>query len=102
MHIFANDLVTKSVNCKLLKVFVFDSELHHLKESFGPSNELIISLQRSNQRKTIDNGNLSSTLQQEAQFLASYNYEKNTLWGKQASNNLWENIGMPLILLSRY
>lgn len=81
---------------------MFDSELHHLKESFGPSNELIISLQRSNQRKTIDNGTLSSTLQQEAQFLASYNYEKNTLWGKQASNNLWENIGMPLILLSRY
>ncbi|KAK9179804.1 hypothetical protein WN943_029009 [Citrus x changshan-huyou] len=58
-------------------------ELHHLKESFGPSNELIISLQRSNQRKTINNGTLSSTLQQEAQFLASYNYEKNTLWGKQ-------------------
>ncbi|KAH9764513.1 cellulose synthase-like protein G2 [Citrus sinensis] len=64
-------------------------ELHHLKESFGPSNELIISLQRSNQRKTIDNGNLSSTLQQEAQFLASYNYEKNTLWGKQAR---WKSV----------
>ncbi|GAY52603.1 hypothetical protein CUMW_143190, partial [Citrus unshiu] len=59
-------------------------ELHHLNESFGPSNELIISLQRSNQHKTIDNGILSSTLQQEAKFLASYNYEKNTLWRKQA------------------
>ncbi|KAH9682159.1 cellulose synthase-like protein G2 [Citrus sinensis] len=64
-------------------------ELHHLKESFGPSNELIISLQRSNQRKTINNGTLSSTLQQEAQFLASYNYEKNTLWGKQAR---WKSV----------
>ncbi|KAK9182804.1 hypothetical protein WN944_025950 [Citrus x changshan-huyou] len=64
-------------------MFVFDSELHHLKESFGPSNELIISLQRSNQHKTIDNGILSSTLQQEAEFLASYNYEKSTLWRKQ-------------------
>lgn len=58
-------------------------ELYHLKESFGPSNELIVSLQRSNQHKTIDNGTLSSTPQNEAQFLASYNYEKNTLWGKQ-------------------
>ncbi|KAH9682166.1 cellulose synthase-like protein G2 [Citrus sinensis] len=64
-------------------------ELHHLKESFGPSNELIISLQRSNQRKTIGNGTLSSTLQQEAQFLASYNYETNTLWGKQAR---WKSV----------
>ena len=88
--------MTKSVSCKLLKVFVFDSELHHLKESFGPSNELIISLHRSNQHKTIDNGILSSTLQQEAEFLASYNYEKNSVWRKQASN-LCENIGMPSI-----
>ncbi|KAJ0092161.1 hypothetical protein Patl1_25190 [Pistacia atlantica] len=61
-------------------------DLFGLKQAFGPSNELIMSLQHNKQHNIIDRGTSSSILQEEAQFLASCTYEKETLWGKQASN----------------
>uniref|UniRef100_A0A6N2N3K5 Cellulose synthase-like protein G2 n=1 Tax=Salix viminalis TaxID=40686 RepID=A0A6N2N3K5_SALVM len=55
----------------------------HLKQSFGHSNEFIMSVHKIYQYGAIKNTESSSKLQQEAQFLASCTYEKNTLWGEQ-------------------
>ncbi|KAK2647221.1 hypothetical protein Ddye_022416 [Dipteronia dyeriana] len=62
---------------------VSQKDLLHLKQSFGTSNEFIVSLQLSNQHNIIDGRTLSKSLQQEAQFLASCTYEEDTPWGKQ-------------------
>ncbi|KAG5236327.1 cellulose synthase protein [Salix suchowensis] len=55
----------------------------HLKQSFGHSNEFIMSVHKIYQYGAIKNTESSGKLQQEAQFLASCTYEKNTLWGEQ-------------------
>jgi plasmid maintenance system antidote protein VapI len=55
-----------------------------LKQSFGHSNEFIMSIHKIYQYSAIKNTESSSKLQQEAPFLSSCTYEKNTLWGEQA------------------
>ncbi|CAK7327210.1 unnamed protein product [Dovyalis caffra] len=55
----------------------------HLKQSFGHSNEFIMSVHKIYQHSAIKYTESSSKLQQEAQFLASCIYEKNTLWGEE-------------------
>ncbi|XP_011030535.1 PREDICTED: cellulose synthase-like protein G1 [Populus euphratica] len=54
-----------------------------LKQSFGHSNEFIRSIHNIYQYSAIKNTESSCKLQQEAQFLSSCTYEKNTLWGEQ-------------------
>lgn len=68
------------------KLLHFDSDLSALKQAFGPSNEFIMSLKNNKQHNIMCSGTSSSILQEEAQFLASCTYEKETQWGKQASN----------------
>lgn len=59
------------------------NNLAKLKDCFGSSNEFIKSIGQIHKPKTIKDIELSSTLLQEAQFLASCNYEKGTKWGEQ-------------------
>lgn len=55
-----------------------------LKQYFGHSNEFIMSIHKIYQYSAIKNTESSCKLQQEAQFLSSCTYEKDTLWGEQA------------------
>lgn len=64
------------------------NNLAKLKDCFGSSNEFIKSIGQIHKPKAIKDIELSSTLLQEAQFLASCNYEKGTKWGEQVSNNV--------------
>lgn len=60
-----------------------EKDVMRLKQSFGHSNEFIMSIHKIYQYSSIKNTESSSKLQQEAQFLSSCTYEKNTLWGEQ-------------------
>eukprot|EP00257_Ricinus_communis_P021451 XP_015580949.1 cellulose synthase-like protein G2 [Ricinus communis] len=57
--------------------------LEQLKQSFGHSNDFIMSVHYSNQHNIHDNRYSSGKLLQEAQFLAKSIYEQHTLWGQQ-------------------
>ncbi|XP_042518421.1 cellulose synthase-like protein G2 [Macadamia integrifolia] len=62
-----------------------DDDLFQLRSSFGNSNKLIASLNKSYHLNPINGGTISSSkeLIQEAQLLASCSYEKDTQWGEQ-------------------
>lgn len=60
-----------------------EKDVMRLKQSFGHSNEFIMSIYKIYQYCAIKNTESSSKLQQEAPFLSSCTYEKNTLWGEQ-------------------
>lgn len=60
-----------------------EKDVMRLKQSFGHSNEFIMSIHKIYQYCAIKNTESSSKLQQEAPFLSSCTYEKNTLWGEQ-------------------
>ncbi|KAJ6890504.1 cellulose synthase-like protein [Populus alba x Populus x berolinensis] len=57
-----------------------EKDVMRLKQSFGHSNDFIMSIHKIYQYSSIKNTESSSKLQQEAQFLSSCTYEKNTLW----------------------
>ncbi|KAF8392244.1 hypothetical protein HHK36_022586 [Tetracentron sinense] len=61
-----------------------DIDVLKLRLYFGLSNEFIASL-RQNYKYIIDNGVPTDALLEEAVFLASCAYEKETIWGEQAS-----------------
>lgn len=60
-----------------------EKDVMRLKQSFGHSNEFIMSIHKIYQYCAMKNTESSSKLQQEAPFLSSCTYEKNTLWGEQ-------------------
>ncbi|XP_061974381.1 cellulose synthase-like protein G1 isoform X2 [Populus nigra] len=60
-----------------------EKDVMRLKQSFGHSNEFIMSIHKIYQYRAIKNTESSSKLQEEAKFLSSCTYEKNTLWGEQ-------------------
>lgn len=63
--------------------------LKELKESLGPSNELIKSLSQNDKPNVIKGREKSSVLLQEAHFLASSPYEEGTGWGQKARNTIY-------------
>ncbi|KAF9608915.1 hypothetical protein IFM89_012083 [Coptis chinensis] len=50
---------------------------------FGPSNVFVNSLKKENESLLNDDGDTSQAVLEEAQFLASCSYERNTQWGAQ-------------------
>ncbi|KAL3626391.1 hypothetical protein CASFOL_029940 [Castilleja foliolosa] len=60
-----------------------DIDLNHMKKSFGPSNELIKSISKTDKPNLVDNRKITSTLEKEVQLLASCTYDNQSEWGKQ-------------------
>ncbi|XP_039002085.1 cellulose synthase-like protein G2 isoform X1 [Hibiscus syriacus] len=60
-----------------------DIELRELKDSFGPSNEFIKSIQRDYNKPNLNGDEVSNMLLKEAKVLASCSYENHTKWGKE-------------------
>ncbi|OMO95532.1 Cellulose synthase [Corchorus olitorius] len=60
-------------------------DLMALKRSFGPSNEFIKTLRRDFKPSFFNDGKSSTTLLEEAKFLASCSYQDQTTWGTEAN-----------------
>ncbi|XWS08835.1 hypothetical protein CRYUN_Cryun40dG0034400 [Craigia yunnanensis] len=58
-------------------------DLRELKNSYGPSNEFIISLRHDYKPNLNNDGEVSHILLEEAKVLASCSYEDHTKWGKE-------------------
>lgn len=64
------------------------ADLLQYQQSYGASNEFIKSLTKETYKHdTIDNEEALKFVLQEAMFLLSCTYEKNTQWGQQVSNH---------------
>ncbi|KMT12691.1 hypothetical protein BVRB_4g087890 [Beta vulgaris subsp. vulgaris] len=78
--------------------------LKELKESLGPSNELIKSLSQHDKPTVIKGREKSSVLLQEAHFLASCPYEEGTGWGQKVGfqyGSIVEDVKTSIILQSK-
>lgn len=62
-----------------------DKILHEANKKFGSSSDFIASLKDSNKEATFKMKILSKAVIEEAETLASCDYEKDTQWGKEAS-----------------
>lgn len=78
--------------------------LKELRDSLGPSNELIKSISHNDKLNAVKGRDMSSDLVQEAHFLASCTYEKGTSWGQKVGfryGTIVEDMATSIILQSR-